>query len=345
MEELKLTPLNDRLGRNRNVEYTDFAGYSVSAHYGDPTDEYAALAESAGLVDRSYKTVLRLSGRDPLGMLNAILTNEVPKDEATGAYAALLNSKGRIQTDVRILKSGEFILVDTEPEGAEATHETLGRYAPFSRVEVEDLSRGDASWGILGLYGPRAGDLLDNLQLAEHGSVQVGVGDVNVLAAGVAVPVPGFDVLGPADALRAAREYLIKAGAKATGHDAYETARVAAGIPRFGSDITSENFPAEAGILERGVSFTKGCYPGQETVARMHYRGHPNRTLHRLLVEGPLPAPDIPLIQNDKQVGRITSTAPLPVNGHNLALGYLSRNADNEAPLHAGDVLVSLFPE
>ena len=345
MDELKLTPLNDRLGRDRNVEYTDFAGHSVPAHYGDPTAEYAVLAEGAALVDRSYKTVLQLSGRDPLGMLDAILTNEAPKDEATGAYAALLNPKGRIQTDLRILKSGEFILVDTEPEGAETARETLGRYAPFSRVEVEDLSRGDAPWGILGLYGPRAGELLDNLQLAEHESAQVEVGGVNVLAAGVAIPIPGFDVLGPADALYAAREYLIQAGAKATGHDAYETARVAAGIPRLGSDITSEHFPAEAGILDRAVSFTKGCYPGQETVARMRYRGHPNRTLHRLLVEGSLPAPDIPIIQNGKQVGRITSIAPLPVDGRNLALGYLSRNADRESPLHARDALVSPFPE
>src|SRR5215203_3291986 len=188
MEKLKLTPLNGRLGRDRNVEYTGFAGHSVPAHYGDPADEYVALVGGAALIDRSYKTVLRLSGRDPLGMLNAILTNDVPKDEAIGVYAALLNPKGRIQTDLRILKSGEFILVETEPEGAEAARATLGRYAPFSRVEVEDLSKRDSPWGILGLYGPRAGELLGNLQLAEHESAQVEIGGVSVLSAGVAAP-------------------------------------------------------------------------------------------------------------------------------------------------------------
>jgi folate-binding Fe-S cluster repair protein YgfZ len=85
------------------------------------------------------------------------------------------------------------------------------------------------------------------------------------------------------------------------------------------------------------VSFEKGCYPGQETVARMHYRGHPNRTLYRLVVEGPLPAPGTEIVQGGKKVGSLTSIAPLPVNGETFALGYLSRNADAGRALHAGD--------
>ena len=92
------------------------------------------------------------------------------------------------------------------------------------------------------------------------------------------MPVGGYDLLGPSDALETARNHLRERGAVAAGLDAYEAARIEAGVPRFGSDITPENFPAEAGILERAVSFEKGCYPGQETVARMHYRGHPNRS-------------------------------------------------------------------
>jgi folate-binding Fe-S cluster repair protein YgfZ len=85
------------------------------------------------------------------------------------------------------------------------------------------------------------------------------------------------------------------------------------------------------------VSFEKGCYPGQETVARMHYRGHPNRTLHRLSVEGDPPRTGTPILQNGKQVGSVTSVAPLPVDGRILALGYLSRNADTRDKLHAGE--------
>jgi folate-binding protein YgfZ len=277
-------------------------------------------------------------------MLNAILTNVVPKEENLGAYAALLNQKGRIQADLRVLKSGEDLLIDTEPEGADAAREILNRYAPFSRAKVEDLSDGDAPWIILGLCGPHAGELVGGLRLAEHETARIEVGDATLLAAGVTVPVPGFDLVGPSDVLRAAEEHLIEAGAEPVGPAAYETARVAASIPRFGADITPENFPAEAAILERAVSFEKGCYPGQETVARMRYRGHPNRTLHRLAVEGPPPAPGTPIVQNEKQVGRITSTAPLPVNGRHLALGYLSRNADLGAPLQAKEATVLLMP-
>jgi folate-binding protein YgfZ len=311
--------------------------YTRSASRSVPAAEYAALEEGAALVDLSHRTVLRLAGKDPLGMLDAVLTNDVPKNDARGVYALLLNPKGRIQADLRVLKRDGDVLIDTEPEGAAAAKELLGRYAPFSRVEVEDLSEADTPWGILGLYGPRAKELLDGLELAEHESAEVKLGGADLLAAGVAVPVPGSDLLGPADALGTAREYLLTRGAVPVSLDAYETARIKAGVPRFGADITPENFPAEAGVLERAVSFEKGCYPGQETVARMHYRGHPNRTLYRLAIEGPPLAPGTEIVQGEKKVGHLTSVALLPVNGETFALGYLSRNADTQGALRAAD--------
>src|ERR671929_45716 len=260
---------------------------------------YEALTKGAALVDRSDRVLLRLAGKNSIEMLNAILTNVVPEEDNLGAYAALLNPKGRIQTDLRVLKADGEVFVDAEPEGAGAAHEILGRYAPFARVKVEDLS--ESSWRILGLYGPRTVELLGNLRLAEHQSARIEVAEsTRVLAVGVATPVPGFDLLGPADTLRFISEHLLASGASLAGSDAYETARVAAGVPRFGADITPENFPAEAGILKRAVSFEKGCYPGQETVARMRYRGHPNKTLHRLVVEGPPPASGAEIVQGEK---------------------------------------------
>ena len=304
---------------------------------------YEALKKGAALVDLSHRILFRLAGKNSTGMLNAVLTNVVPEGDNLGAYAALLNPKGRIQTDLRVLKADGEVFVDAEPEGAEAAREILGRYAPFSRVKVEDLS--ESSWDILGLYGPRAGELLGNLRLAEHQSARIEVAEsTRVLAVGVATPVPGFDLLGPADTLRFISEHLLDSGAILASYDAYETARVVAGVPRFGADITPENFPAEAGILERAVSFEKGCYPGQETVARMHYRGHPNKTLHHLVVNGPSPVPGTPITQDEKQVGMITSTAPLPIDGKILALGHLSRNTNTAAPLSAGEATILLAP-
>jgi tRNA-modifying protein YgfZ len=312
-------------------------GEAVYTRSGDRSvpGEYAALREGAALVDLSHKKVLRLAGKKAVEMLNAVLTNEVPEEDRLGVYALLLNPKGRIQADLRVLKSGEDVLI--EVEGVTAAKELLGRYAPFYRVGLEDLSEPDASWGVLGLYGPRAGNLLEGPDLAEHESVKVSLNGADLLAVGVAVPISGYDLLGPADALEAARNHLRERGAVAAGLDVYEAARIEAGVPRFGSDITPENFPAEAGILERAVSFEKGCYPGQETVARMHYRGHPNKMLHRFVIEGLPPAPDTPIFQNEKQVGKITSIAPLPVNGEMLVLGYLSRSAHMQGVLRAGD--------
>lgn len=341
-----------RVPRNAaDTEYTHSGAEQLSAHHGDPVAELAALKEDAAVVDRSGRTVLRLSGRDPAGLLAAILTNRVPTEENRGVYGALLDQKGRVQTDLRVLKTGGDILADAEPEGAAAAGEILGRYAPFSRVEVEDLSSSETPWTALGLYGPRAGELVEALfgdgsaGLAEHETREVTLGGDTLLLAGVARPVPGYDLLGPEDVVSAARERLVELGAAPAGNEAYETARIEAAVPRFGSDITPENFPGETRAVERMVSFEKGCYPGQETVARMHYRGQPNKRLHRLAVDGDRPEAGTPVLQNSKQSGRLTSVAPLPVGSTWLALGYLSRSTDLQLPLEAAGANVSPLPE
>jgi tRNA-modifying protein YgfZ len=318
----------------------------------DPNDleGYAALRESAAFVDRSDRKLLRLTGKDPIGMLNAVLTNDVPTHEDRGIYAMLLDPKGRIQTDLRVVKAGDETLIDTEPEGAEAAKAILARYAPFSRVKLEELS----DWEVLGLYGPRATGLLGNPELDEHETTRAEIGGVSVLVVGVAVPVSGYDLIGPPEALAAARKQLIEAGASSAGADAYETARIEAGVPCFGADITSENFPGESeNSLERAVSFGKGCYPGQETVARMRYRGSPNKKLYRFELEpGSMEPPEAhdEILQEGKKlagpissvnvVGWLTSIAPLQVEGKVYALGFLARKADLHAPLRAEDVKV-----
>jgi aminomethyltransferase len=308
------------------------------------------MREGAAVIDRSQRRLIRLTGKDPVGMLNAVLTSDVPTQGDRGTYAMLLNPKGRIQTDLRVVKTAGEVFVDTEPEGAEAAGEILGRYAPFSRVRLEELP----DWGVLALYGPRADELLDNPDLAEHETKQAEIGGVSVLIVGVAEPVGGYDLIGPSDALGTIRERLIRRGAVPAGYDVYETARIAAGVPRFGADITPDNFPGESETsLERAVSFGKGCYPGQETVARMRYRGSPNKRLYRFELEpGPMGPPEAgdEILQVEKDlgdpissmdvVGRLTSVASFPVDGKTYALGYLSRKADLEAPMMAEDAKV-----
>jgi tRNA-modifying protein YgfZ len=311
---------------------------------------YTTLLEGAAIVDRRKRRIFRLAGRDPLGMLNAILTNDVPTQGDRGVYAMLLNPKGRVQADLRVVKASDEILIDTEPEGAQAAEEILGRYAPFSRVKLEELP----DWEVIGLYGPRARRLLGNLDLAEHQTVRTEIGGISVLVVGVAVPVGGYDLIGPADSLGAVREHLTLDGATPASPEALESARIAAGIPRFGADITPENFPGESeNSLERAVSFGKGCYPGQETVARMHYRGSPNKRLYRFELEpGSMEPPEAndEILQEGKKplgvipsvdvVGWLTSVAPLPVDGKIYALGYLTRKADLEVPMSAEDAKI-----
>ena len=322
-----------------------------NADANDPAG-YTALREGAAVVDRPELRILRLTGKDPVGMLNAILTNEVPEDANLGVYAALLNPKGRVQTDLRVIKepSAEGVLVVTEQEGASAAKEILGRYAPFSHVKLEDLS----DWMALGFYGPDAATIRDAHHLTEHRSAKIENNGIELLTIGVSTPVPGFEHIGPADAIRFVRERLVERGATPAGHDAYETARIAAGVPRFGTDITPENFPGESeNSLERAVSFGKGCYPGQETVARMHYRGSPNKKLYRFELEpGSMEPPETgdEILQDGKNlaglipsvnvVGWLTSVAPFLVDGKVYALGYLARKADLEAPMRAEDAKI-----
>ncbi len=282
--------------------------------------------------------LLRLTGKDPIGMLNAILTKDVPKEGSTGIYAMLLNPKGRIQTDLRVLKSGEDVLVATEPEGFDAAREILGRYAPFSRVKLEEL----ADWSILGVYGPAAGEILGP-DLSEHATTEAEVGGVTVLAAGVKSPIPGHDLILPSDKLSEVQQHLIENGATTITPETYETTRIASGVPRFGADITPENFPGETGVLQKVVSFEKGCYPGQETVARMHYRGHPNKDLHRFACESGNLRRGAEIVQEGKTVGTVTSVAPLSVEDKTFALGYLSRKVGIEAPMTADDIPLSVL--
>ena len=315
----------------------------------DPNDleGYAALREGAAIVDRSERRLLRLTGKDPIGMLNAVLTSDVPTHGDRGAYAMLLDPKGRIQTDLRVVKAGDEILIDTEPEGAGAAKGILARYAPFSRVRLEELS-----WSVLGLYGPRAREYFGDLE--EHQSREIEIEGRVLLSVGVAFPVPGYDLIGPPEDLAAVLRYLTASGATLVSADAHETARIEAGVPRFGADITPENFPGESkNSLERAISFEKGCYPGQETVARMHYRGSPNKKLYRFeLEQDPTEPPEAgdEILQGEKKlvgptssvnvVGWLSSVAPLPVDGKIYTLGYLARKADLGAPMSTQNAMV-----
>lgn len=282
--------------------------------------QYRELREGAGLVNRSERAALEVRGPDAAEFLQGQVTNDVLALEAgQGCYAAMLNPKGRVLADMRIVcaEPGRY-LVDTESAALEAVLRDLRMYKIGRQVEVADI----AERSLVSVIGPRSEEVAESglgarLPGDEHSLQQVDGGAFAIRTN------LGIDAIADGDQAAEIRERLLSAGAHPVSLDAAEIVRIESGRPRHGLDMTEDNLPAEAGIVERSVSFTKGCYVGQEPVARMHYKGHPNRHLRglRLLEQA---TPGASLFSSDKEVGRVTSAALSPSLGP-VALALVRR--------------------
>lgn len=293
--------------------------------------QYRQLREECGLLDRSARGKLLVTGPDAAEYLQGQLTNDVEALEpGDGQYAALLDRKGHMQADMRVLRiAAEEIWLDTEAEGLEAARKHLQMYKIGREVEVADVS---AERAILSLIGPRSAEIAATPPLPEHSCEQASVGGVECLAAGAA---DGIDLIVDASDSARLREALTRAGAVEVSPKAAEILRVEAGVPRFGAEMGAETMPAEAGIVEATVSFTKGCYIGQETVARLHYKGRPNRNLRGLRLSAPAPAGSV-LRLGEKEVGSLGSACVSPALGP-IGLAIVRREAEPGAELAVGE--------
>ncbi|HEY5708307.1 MAG TPA: glycine cleavage T C-terminal barrel domain-containing protein [Solirubrobacterales bacterium] len=293
--------------------------------------QYRQLREECGLLDRSGRGKLVLRGGEAAEYLQGQLTNDIEGLEpGEGCYAALLDRKGHMQADMRVSRlAGDEIWVDTEPEPLAAVRRHLETYKIGREVELEDVTEARA---VLSLIGPRSADLAGAPPLPEHASEAIAVGGTECVAVGTAGGIDLIAATGDAERLRAA---LGDAGAVEVGPEAVEILRIEAGTPRFGAEMDGGTMPAEAGIVERAVDFEKGCYIGQETVARLHYRGKPNRHLRGLRLSAPTPA-GAALVLGDKEVGRVGSSCVSPLHGP-IALAVLRREAEPGAELAVGE--------
>jgi len=293
--------------------------------------QYRQLREECGVVERE-RGVIAVSGPDAAEYLQGQLTNDVEALEpGEGQYAALLDRKGHMQSDLRVLRpAAEEILLETEPGAREAVARHLSMYSIGREVAVADRSGETA---VLSLIGPRSAEIAHGgAALPEHACEEVAIGGVACLAAGTA---EGIDLIAAADDLPRLREALLAAGAVEVSEAAAEILRIEAGRPRFGAEMGTETMPAEAGIVEDVVSFTKGCYIGQETVARLHYKGRPNRHLRGLRLSAPA-EPGAPLRLGEKEVGQLGSAAVSPALGP-IGLAILRREAEPGAELAVGE--------
>ena len=323
------------------ARFTSVNGAEAVADYGDAAAERRALTETAGVLDLSFRGRLCLTGADRVRFLHGQVTNDIKALRAgEGCYAALVTAKGRMESDLNIYNLPEELLLDFEPGLGGAVSQRLQKFIVADDVQVVDVA---SNYGLLSVQGPAAAAALRTLGLFNPlpakpynvaRVVDATLGEL-YLANQPRLGASGFDVFTPRAALDAMAHQLIAAaraaGGRACGWDAFEAARIEAGIPRFGVDMDQTHLPQEARIETRAVSYTKGCYVGQEVLNRLHTLGHVNRELRGLRLDAEvkaLPAKGDQLFQQDKEVGYITSAAVSPLRGATFALGYVRKEAD-----------------
>lgn len=301
--------------------------------------EYVAARDAAAWVARVDRALLRMYGRDPLRILQGIVTNDVagaPPDRAV--YAALLTPKGRMLTDMRIVRDGAEFLLDVPAAAAPVVLESFRRTVPPLFARYEDASVGRV---VTGVHGPHSRAKLGNLitgelpAAAEHAVARVVLhGEPCIVVSTRYAGVEGYDVVSSPDAAAAFRARLAADSVPPITLDTLDVLRVEAGVPRWGAELTESTIPLEAG-LERAISTSKGCYTGQEVIIRILHRGHVNWLLRGVLLGDASAAPDATLVHPDsgKAVGRVTSCVRSPRLGQRIALAYVRREVEPPAEL------------
>jgi tRNA-modifying protein YgfZ len=273
------------------------------------TSDYELVTESAGLADRSDRAKFVVRGSDAADFLQGQVSNDVESLEpGSGCYATVLSHKGKLRTDLRILRGEDSFWLDTEAIGHAVLEHMLRTYSLGRDVQFEDVTE---SRVLLSLVGPAARERLDVAPPADEHAFVTGEHGTYVATH------LGVDVIGePGTTLEV----------EPVSEEAVECVRIEAGRPRLGHDMDADTIPQEAGINDRAISFSKGCYVGQETVARLHYRGKPNRHLRGLRLSEPAERGS-EILLGERVVGRLGSTCVSPRLGP-IALALVRREAE-----------------
>lgn len=330
----KPTILSDR-HRAHGAELVDEDGWMLPRNFGDPAAEYAAVRAAVGLLDLSQYALVRLTGPDRVSFLQGMVSNDVKKlAPNSGVHAAVLDVNGRVLADLRVLCTDDaFILLLLDRLKLKVI-EQLNRYLVADEVEIEDLGN---RYGMISIQGTHAVLLLNSVaphqdppvHMFAHCPMRIAGSDTRVVRT-TRTGEEGFDIVIEIHNVLPVAEELERAGAplgaRWVGLEAQEILRVEAGLPRYGVDITEDNLLLETG-LDDAVSFNKGCYLGQEVVERVHSRGHVNRKLAGLVLEGSRAARAGDAVFIDgREIGRITSSVVSPRLHHPIALAYLHRD-------------------
>ena len=323
-------------------------GRTVALIYEDASREYEALHQQCGVIRRDERARWTFTGAKAALTLGGLVTNDVEAlAPGAGCYAAALTAKGKIIADVRIMRRADDFLVDVAARATVGWGEMVRKYVNPRLARYTDLSEQTAC---LGAYGPRAiailarlgaGEVTDLQQLAPYHHVTTTVAGVPALV--VRSPdygVTGFDCIVSAADADPLFHALIDAGARAVGLAAADIARVEAGRPEWGIDMDDTTIPQEANFdALHAISYTKGCYTGQEVVARLHFRGHVNKYLRGLVAPHALAPHAIVVTDDGKEVGDVRSSVVSPHVGP-IAIAMLRRELQDgdEVIVRSGEV-------
>jgi folate-binding protein YgfZ len=299
------------------------------------TEEYRAAMEGALAIDRSNRGAVRVAGRDRESFLQNMLTNDVRSLPAGGGVlAAFLTNKGKLVSDLLVLKEEDSFLLELERSRVEPFVKALGRYVISEDVILESLCGRQISFSVV---GPSASSVLSTLGERERADLDALPHFRHFPSTLAGAPVglradrregsARFDVVSSVEHAADLLAAVLDRGAQLGGTAVSEARRIEAGIPRFGVDMDESHFPQEA-ALDDAISFQKGCYIGQEYVVRLAHRGQLNRKLLWLRIpSGPKPPPGNKVLRGQVEVGLVTSSTESPAFGGALALAYLKREA------------------
>lgn len=324
----------------------DVAGQPVVLTYSNVTAEYEALRRRAVVVNRSHRSRIVFAGAKAGEVLTGLVTNDVGALAAgQGQYAAALSPKGKVVADIRILKlEGDRYLTDVSPRARDGWFGIVRKFVNPRLAKYADES---SAMHCLGVFGVQARYVVEQLTgighsalglLAPYGHVHVARDGASIIVMrSPDIEIEGFELFVPADQFQRAWDGAVTARATPAGMAAWEVARVEAGHPEWGIDMDENTIPQEANLETLGaISYTKGCYTGQEVVARVHFRGHVNRTLRGLRASGTTAPPSRASLfdATGKAVGDVRSSLTSPRLG-GIALGMVRREVENGAQLIA----------
>lgn len=300
--------------------------------YGTPSDEYSQVRNHVGLTDLSHSGLVRIDGSEGERFLNGLVTNDVKTlSKGRAMQAAFLTGHGKVRALCRILGLGDSYLIINDPQ----THDKVYKYVfPFSYAgdfKVEDVT---AQYGILSIQGPKSLLVMKEvcfepvLSMDEHQWREAVIAGHNVTVVKATHSLEaGYDILIPVEGVADVWDFILLKGGfhgiKPFGLEALEILRVEAGIPVYGIDVDESNMMLETGLSD-AVSFTKGCYTGQEAVAMATYRGHVSKKLCGLLIEGDVvPSRGDRVLSQDRDVGSVTSAIRSVALGRVIAMAYI----------------------